>query len=72
MAYKKKGRNGEFINLNRFLGHVVPVYDVDYLRKPSLKTLINYIHTRTQQIIGAHKHLWWLIRFLKKNTKNLK
>lgn len=72
MAYRKKGQNGEFINLNRMLGRVVPKYDVDYLRKPSIKAWISYTHTRIQQIIGSHKCLWWSISFLKKNTKNLK
>lgn len=72
MVYKKKGQNGEFINLNKILGRVVPVYDVDYLRRPNIKTLINYAHTRIQQFIGSHKKLWWLIKYIKKDTKNLK
>lgn len=72
MVYKKKERNGEFINLNKILGRVVPIYDVDYLRRPNIKTLINYAHTRTQQFIGSHKNLWWLIKYIKKDTKNLK
>ena len=72
MAYKKKGRNGEFINLNRKIGRVVPHYDVDYLKNPTFKTSIDYLQNRLQQFIGTHKSLWWLISLLKKDTSKLK
>jgi coenzyme F420 hydrogenase subunit beta len=72
MSYKKKERNGRFINLNRLLGRVMPVYDVDYLHKPTIKTLIDYIQNRFQQFLGRHRAMWWLITLLKKNTSNLK
>ena len=72
MAYKKKTRNGQFINLNKILGRVVPQYDVDYLKKPTIKTTIDYAQNRCQQFLGRHKSLWWLISILKKDTSNLK
>lgn len=72
MAYKKKGRNGQFVNLNRSLGYVVPQYDVDYLMKPTIKTVIDYAQNRCQQFLGQHKSLWWLISILKKDTSKLK
>lgn len=72
MAYKKKSRNGEFINLNRKIGRVVPHYDVDYLKNPTFKTSIDYLQNRLQQFIGTHKSLWWLISLLKKDTSKLK
>lgn len=72
MAYKKKGRNCEFINLNTIFGRGVPKYDVDYISHATWKTAINYIQNRLQQFVGSHKSLWWIIFFLKKNTKNLK
>ena len=72
MAYKKKTRNGQFINLNKSMGRVVPQYDVDYLKKPTIKTIIDYAQNRCQQFLGRHKSLWWLISMLKKDTSNLK
>ncbi len=72
MAYKKKIRNGQFINLNKLIGRVVPQYDVDYLRKPTLKTIVDYLQNRTQQFAGNHKSMWWLVSLLKKDTSNLK
>ena len=72
MAYKKKGRNGEFINLNKRIGRVVPQYDVDYLRQPTFKTVIDYAQNSMQQYVGRHKSLWWIISILKKDTSTLK
>lgn len=72
MAYKKKGRNGEFINLNKMIGRVVPQYDVDYLRQPSFRTAVDYAQNRVQQFVGRHKSLWWIISILKKDTGKLK
>lgn len=72
MAYKKKGRNGAFINLNRLFGRAVPEYDVDYLRKPTMKTLVDYLQNRMQQFIGRNKSLWIFINLLKKDTSKLK
>ena len=71
MAYKKKGRNGEFINLNKRFGRVVPQYDVDYLRQPTFKTVVDYAQNRVQQFVGRHKSLWWIISVLKKDTSKL-
>ena len=71
MAYKKKGRNGEFINLNKTIGRVVPQYDVDYLRQPSFRTAVDYAQNRVQQFVGRHKSLWWIISVLKKDTSKL-
>ncbi len=72
MAGKKKGRNGEFVNLNRRLGRAVPQYDADYLRQPTIKTAIDYAQNRAQQFLGRHKSLWWLVSMLKKDTNKLK
>lgn len=72
MAYKKKIRNGQFINLNKIIGNVVPQYDVAYLLKPTLKTVIDYMKNRTQQFAGIHKSMWWLVSLLKKDTSKLK
>lgn len=72
MAYKKKGRNGAFIMLNKSFGRAVPQYDVDYLRKPTVKTLIDYVQNRVQQFLGRHKSLWGLVTLLKQDTSKLK
>lgn len=72
MAYKKKERNGQFINLNKSLGYVVPQYDVDYLKRPTIKTIFDYLQNRCQQFLGLHKSLWWLVSILKKDTSKLK
>ena len=72
MAYKKKIRNGQFINLNKLIGNIVPQYDVDYLRRPTLRTVVDYVQNRTQQFAGTHKSMWWLVSLLKKDTSNLK
>lgn len=65
MSFKKKGRNGAFINIRKKLGRKIPMYNVDYLRQPTMKDWIAYSQTRLQQFIGCHKSLWWLISFLK-------
>ena len=72
MAYKKKGRNGQFVNLNKMMERVVPQYDVDYLNKPTVKTFLDYAQNRGQQFLGRHKSLWWLVSILKKDTSKLK
>ena len=72
MAYKKKGRNGAFINLIRALGRAVPQYDVDYLPKPTVKTVVDYMQNRVQQFLGSRKSLWWFVALLKKDTSKLK
>lgn len=72
MSFKKKGRNGAFINLGKKLGWVMPQYDVDYLRQPSLHDWLDYMQNRFQQFLGNHKGLWWLVTLLKKDTSNLK
>lgn len=43
----------------------MPVYDVDYLHKPTIKTLIDYIQNRFQQFLGRHRAMWWLITLFK-------
>lgn len=65
MSFKKKGRNGAFIDIGEKLGLTMPTYDVDYLRKPTLQDWINYLQTRIQQFIGSHKYLWWIIKAMK-------
>jgi len=69
MSFKKKGRNGAFINICRKLGMIVPKYDVDYLRKPSIRDWVDYIQNRIQQCIGRHKNLWWLLSKLKAKVR---
>lgn len=71
MSFKKKGRNGAFINLGKMLGWAVPNYDVDYLRMPTIRDVLDYIQNRAQQFLGRHKGLWWAISKLKKNTTKL-
>ena len=65
MSFKKKGRNGAFLNLGKKMGWSVPQYDVDYLRQPTIRDIINYFQTRCQQFLGSHKSLWWLVTLLK-------
>lgn len=71
MAYKKKGRNAEFVALNKKLGRAVPKYDTPLPKKTGLKALMNYMQNRGQQFLGRHKRLWWLVSMLKKDTSNL-
>lgn len=65
MSFKKKGRNGAFINICRKLGKKTPVYDVDYLRKPTGHDWIDYFQNRFQQFLGRHKVLWPIVTLLK-------
>lgn len=65
MSFKKKGRNGAFINIGKKLGLVVPQYDVDYLRQPTMHDWLDYVQNRGQQFLGRHKALWPLIIKLK-------
>ena len=65
MSFKKKGRNGAFVNLCKKLRMTVPIYDVDYLRQPTKRDYLDYIQNRFQQYIGCHKSLWWLVTRLK-------
>lgn len=65
MAFKKKGRNGAFVNLCKKLGMTVPMYDVDYLRQPTKRDCLDYVQNRFQQYLGRHKSLWWLVTRLK-------
>ena len=69
MSFKKKGRNGAFVNIGKKTGLTVPEYDVDYLRKPTRQDWISYLQTRFQQYIGSHKSLWWLIAKMKTKVK---
>lgn len=71
MAGKKKGRNMRFIALNKYFGKVIPHYDITLPKHVGVKTMINYIQNRSQQFLGKHKNLWWLITLLKKDTSNL-
>ena len=71
MAFKKKGRNGAFVNLMKRLGRAYPEYDADYLRRPTGRDVLDYIQNRCQQFIGCHKWLWWLVNILKKDTSKL-
>lgn len=65
MSFKKKGRNGAFINITRKLGKKSPMYDVDYLRQPTLRDWLEYCLNRAQQFFGSHKWLWPLISKMK-------
>lgn len=65
MSFKKKGRNGAFIIIRKKLGKVVPIYNVNYLRQPTLKDWIAFAQTLLQQYIGSHKSLWWLVKIFK-------
>ncbi len=65
MSFKKKGRNGAFINIGKIFGLAVPEYDVDYLRQPTVHDWIDYFQTSLQQFIGNHKLLWPIISLLK-------
>lgn len=65
MSFKKKGRNGAFINIGKKLGWVVPQYDVGYLRQPTMHDWLDYVQNRGQQFLGRHKALWPLIIKLK-------
>ncbi len=65
MSFKKKNRNGAFVNIGRKLGLVVPQYDVDYLTQPKMSDWISYINKHFQHFVGSHKKLWWLIPFFK-------
>lgn len=69
MSFKKKGRNGAFVNIGKKIGLTVPEYDVDYLREPTRQDWISYLQTRFQQYIGSHKSLWWLIAKMKTKVK---
>lgn len=65
MSFKKKGRNGAFINIGKKLGWVMPKYDVDYLRQPTHHDWMNYAQNRIQQFLGRHKWLWPLVTKMK-------
>lgn len=69
MSFKKKGRNGAFINLNKKLGRAVPKYDVDYLRQPTMYDIIDWYQNRFQQFLGCHRSLWWLVSKLKAKVR---
>ena len=69
MSFKKKGRNGAFINICKKLGKKIPYYDVDYLRQPTLYDWVDYAKNRIQQFIGRHKNLWWIISRVKAKVK---
>lgn len=70
MAGKKKYRNERFITLNKRLGRVMPKYDVALPDKIGLKTVLDYLQNRFQQLLGRHKRLWWLVSKLKKDTSH--
>lgn len=65
MSFKKKGRNGAFINIGKKLGWAMPEYDVDYLRQPTLHDWMDYVQNRFQQFLGSHRFLWPLVTKLK-------
>lgn len=71
MAYKKKGRNGAFVNLMKRLGRAYPEYDADYLRQPTGRDVLDYVQNRGQQFLGRHKWLWGVVNLLKKDTSKL-
>ncbi len=65
MSFKKKGRNGAFVNMIKKFGMVAPNYDVDYLRQPTYRDYLEYFNNRFQQFLGRHKILWPFIKILK-------
>lgn len=65
MAKVKKSRNMGYTLLNKKLGHNVPDFGSQYNGRLTFKVIVNYVWTRSQQFIGSHKNLWWLIRFIK-------
>ena len=65
MSFKKKGRNGAFINISRRLGQKVPEYDVDYLRRPTRRDWIDYASNMFQQFVGRNKVMWPFINKMK-------
>jgi len=65
MSFKKKGRNGAFINIGKKLGWVMPQYDVNYLRQPTIHDWLDYAQNRCQQFLGRYKWLWPIISKLK-------
>ena len=72
MAGKKKGRNKNFIVLNKKFRRAVPEYDILLPQKIGIKTILDYTQNRIQQLLGRHKNLWWLISKLKKDTSHYK
>ena len=56
MSFKKKGRNGAFINICKKLGQEVPHYDVSYLRKPTLHDWFDYV--KEKQIYFKYTNLY--------------
>ena len=69
MSFKKKGRNGAFVNWNKKLGKRVPQYDVDYLRQPTKHDILDWYQNRFQQFLGSHKSLWWLVNKLQSKVR---
>lgn len=65
MSFKKKGRNGAFVNICKKMKLPYPEYDVDYLSNPTIRDWVDYLQTRVQQIIGRNKSLWWIIKLTK-------
>ena len=65
MSFKKKGRNGAFVNICKNFGWVFPEYNVNYLRQPTKRDFIDYIQTRFQQFLGSHKFLWGIVSKMK-------
>lgn len=65
MSFKKKGRNGAFVNICKNFGWVFPEYNVNYLRQPTKRDFIDYIQTRFQQFLGSHRFLWGIVSKMK-------
>lgn len=64
-SFKKKGRNGAFVQISEKLGFAVPKYDEPFFRKPRIKDYIAFAHMSGQRFLGQHKRLWWLVKLLK-------
>lgn len=69
MSFRKKGRNGAFLQICRMLGRKVPQYDVDYLRTPTKRDWIDFFQNNFQHFIGRHKVLWPIISRWKSKVK---
>ena len=70
MIKYKKQRNATAIEISSFFGYAVPEYDISMYDPNKLKSIISFFITRSQQFIGNHKSLWFLIKILKERQYN--
>jgi coenzyme F420 hydrogenase subunit beta len=70
-VYQKKRRIATFLKLEKMRKRRVPQYDIDFKDSSFFKSSIAYAHTLMQLFIGRHKSLWFIIKYLKKDSKDL-